>query len=69
MTKAQKSESEPKLTSGQYYGTGNVAAIEALGILGNSIYRSKKDVTLVHQTKERDLRSDITPVRTRKFEE
>ena len=38
LAKAQKIESKPNLTSSQYYGTGAVVAIGALGILGYYVY-------------------------------
>ena len=38
LAKAQKIESEPKLTSSWYYGTGAVVAIGALGSLGYYVY-------------------------------
>ena len=34
----QKIESEPKLTSSQYYGTGAIMAVGVLGVLGYYIY-------------------------------
>ena len=48
--KAQKSKS--RLVSSQYYGTGSIMAVGALGILSCYVYQSKKgnatNVTLVH---------------------
>ena len=38
VTKAQKSESEPKLTFGQYYSSGAIMAVGALGVLGYYVY-------------------------------
>ena len=53
---AKALRSEPKLTSSQYYGTGAIVAIGALGIIGYCVYQSKKgDITLVHQSKEGDM--------------
>ena len=37
-----KTQSEPKLTSSQYHGTGAIVAIGTLDILGYCIYRFKK---------------------------
>ena len=52
LAKAQKVESEPKLTSSQYYGTGAILAVVVLGVFGYYVYQSKKGdatkVTLVH---------------------
>ena len=65
VTKAQKSESESKLTLSQYYGTGAVIALGVLGVLGYYIHQSKKgDISTV---------TKVTPVRssepqTHKFE-
>ena len=42
LAKVQKIESEPKLTSSQYYGTLAIVAIEALGILGYYINQCKR---------------------------
>ena len=33
-----KAQSEPKLTSSQYYGAGAVVAIGVLGVLGYCVY-------------------------------
>ena len=62
LAKAEEIESEPKLTWSQYYGTGAIVAIRALGILGYYVYESKKGdtpkVTPVHRSKQ----GDMTPV-------
>ena len=48
--KAQKRESETKLTSGQYYGAG---VIVATGVLGSLVYQYKAlKETLSNQTNE-----------------
>ena len=36
--KAQKIESEPKLTLSQYYGIGAIMVVGALGVLGYYVY-------------------------------
>ena len=38
LSKAQKIESEPKLTSSQYYVSGAIVAIGVLGVFGYFIY-------------------------------
>ena len=58
--KLKVQESESKLS--QYYGTGAILAVGALGTLGYYVYQSKKgNVALVNP-------SDITLVRSHKFE-
>ena len=48
--KAQKSESETKLT---YYVAGTVVAVGVLGVIGYYVYQSKTSkVTLVNETKK-----------------
>ena len=53
---AKAQESEPKLTSSQYYGARASVTIGALGVIGYCAYWSKKgDVTMVHRPKEGDI--------------
>ena len=56
-TKAQKSESEPKLTSSQYYALGLYSCWGVRCSSGYYIHQSKKGnitkVTLVHQSKKK----------------
>ena len=47
-----KGQSEPKLTSSQYYGAGVIVAIGALGVLGYCIYQFKKGEPKEGQPKE-----------------
>ena len=65
LPKAQKIESEPKLTSTQCYGIGAIMAVGLLGILGYYVYLSKNGdttkVILVHQSKKGDV-TKVTPV-------
>ena len=62
LTQVSESQSEPKLTSSQYYGAGVIASIGMLGVFRYCIYQYKKtsketsvnqtDETTVHQTNE-----------------
>ena len=47
-----KAQSEPKLTSSQYYDTWAIVAIRALSILAYCIYRFKKGEPKEGQAKE-----------------